>query len=88
MHDTFNNSETLCRRDYSNLFNSDYMKSTADKKEVFSFLFNGHADNVRSLQVFLRNPLLNTLTFRQSGFNFSINSGSQKSIMNIFHIFH
>jgi len=68
MHDTFNNSETLCRRDYSNLFNSDYMKSTADKKEVFSFLFNGHADNVRSLQVFLRNPLLNTLTFRQSGF--------------------
>ena len=87
MHDTFNSSEKLCGRDYSNLFNPDYMKTSASNHDVFSVLFSDHADNVRSLQVFTRDPSLNTLVFRQSSYNFnSTNTKIYEKIFSIFHI--
>jgi len=64
------------------------MESSANNKDVFSFLFKDHADNVRSLQVFTRNPLLNTLTFRQRSYNFSFGSGYQDFIRGMFRISH
>lgn len=56
---------------YNNLFDPVYFQDAINNNTYFSVLFEGHADIIRSLNVFERNPLLNTLTFRQSVFNFS-----------------
>jgi len=83
---TFNNTQTLSRSDYHNLFDANYMQNAANNNEVFSVHFRGHADNVRGLQVFTRSPNLNKLTFRQGSYNFT-SSGNDVEVWNIFRFF-
>jgi len=86
MHETFDNVETIRHSQFAKLFDPNYMQNAASNNEVISVHFKGHADNVRSLKVFTREPSLNTLTFRESSFNFSIND--KLIVYNFFRIFH
>lgn len=86
IHRTFSNTQTISNKDYHKLFDANYMRNAAANNEVFSVHFSGHADNIRSLKVFTGLPSKNTLTFRQSSYNFN-RSGKGVSVMNIFRIF-
>jgi RHS repeat-associated protein len=88
IHNKFGNVETLKSRNYNNLFIPEYMQNAAAKGEIFSVHFgpqNAHADNVRALQVFLRDSSKNRLIFRQSHYNFQ--RWNNNNILNIFRIF-
>ena len=67
----FEGASELAKNNWSQLFDPCFFQSSIDNHTYFSFYFHGHADVVRSLWVFERNPLLNTLTFRQPLYNFS-----------------
>ena len=59
------------RSEFKYLFDPEYIRSAINSHNLFSFLFNKHADNLRALRVFERQPELNTLVFRNSSFNMS-----------------
>lgn len=86
VNNTFNNVQTLSRTDYHNLFDAQYMRNSANSNEMFSVHFKGHADNVRGLQVFTRDPSKNKLIFRQGSYNFT-SSGKGVTVWNIFRFF-
>lgn len=82
---TFDNAEILETTEYGKLFTPQYMETAASNGKIFSVHFNGHADNVRALQVFDRKPNLNKLIFRQSRYNMT-SKGNGIAIMNIFRL--
>lgn len=86
VHATFSDVQTFSKKEYHYLFNAEYMQNAANKNEIFSVHFRGHADNVRRLQVFTRSPHLNKLVFRQGTYNFS-SYGSRHPVLNIFRFF-
>jgi len=89
VNNTFNDVQKLATsRERLALFDPQYMQNAANNNEVFSVHFGGkaHADNVRSLRVFINKPSFNTLTFRQSSYNFTI-SGKGVRVWNIFRFF-
>ena len=59
------------RSEFKYLFDPEFIRSAINSHNLFSFLFNKHADNLRALRVFERQPELNTLVFRNSSFNMS-----------------
>ena len=83
----FGNIETLSRRDYSRLFDPDFMRNAANNGEVFSFHFSGHADNVRKMQVFYNDPRRNKLIFREKSFNTTQVDRQRREIFNIFRLY-
>ena len=82
---TFDNAEILETTEYGKLFTPQYMETAASNGKIFSVHFNGHADNVRALQVFDRKPNLNKLIFRQSRYNMT-SKGNGIAIINIFRL--
>jgi RHS repeat-associated protein len=88
MKRTFGNStvETLSEDQYALLFDANYMQNAASNGEIFSYHFNGHADNVRGLEVYLRAPMKNQLLFRQGSYNYRYGH-NQNTILNIFRLF-
>ena len=64
------------------------MKKVALNREIISVHFNGHADNVRSLRVFLNKPFLNKITFRESSYNMTMEGNvNNVQILNIYRLY-
>ncbi len=83
---TFDNTIKLSRRDYINLFDAQHMQTVANHNEIISIHFEGHADNIKGLQVFTHATYKNKLIFRQSRYNFT-SRGSSYPIINAFWFF-
>ena len=62
--------ENITRKS-NNLFHPEFMSEVAKSNGVITVHFTkpGHADNIRTLRVFVRAPEKNVITFRQSQFN-------------------
>ena len=72
--DHFGSNNVHMKNNASLIFDPDFMNNVAASKGVIAVQFKtpGHADNIRTLRVFKRNPLKNTITFRQRLFNSNI----------------
>jgi hypothetical protein len=86
IEDTFNDTERFSKSKYIKPFDPVYMQDAANNREIFSYHFKGHADNVRGLEVYLRAPTKNRLLFRQSKYNYRYGH-NQSTILNIFRLF-
>ena len=86
-----NNVQTLDEGNYSDVFSPSYMQNAVNKGKVVNVNFidgtRGHSDNVRELQVFLRDPSKNRLIFRQSSYNFNSMNMNNAHVANIFFLF-
>jgi hypothetical protein len=84
VHNNFNNVQKLGSDHY--LFDPGYMQNAANRGEIFSYQFKGHADNVRGIKVFINAPEKNMLLFRQNSYNYRLGQ-NKLPLLNIFRLF-
>lgn len=90
MRNTFTGYQQLQGTDAANVFDPTYMENASNTSDVISFhLRDGsgaaHADNVRRLEVFTRDPAKNRLIFRHTKFNLQQRDG-WSNVLSIFRI--